>query len=501
MTGVAHRYRVVVVGAGFGGLTMGAELLAHGIEDFLILEEGAEVGGVWRENTYPGCSCDVPSHLYSFDFDRWRDRLLRFPDQATILEYMRSVADRNGLRERLHVGTAVRAAHYDDATGTWTVTDTRGARIETEAVVWAVGQLHLPAVPDIAGADEFGGRLLHTARWDRTVDLSGHIAVVGTGSSAAQLVPRLARTAASVTVYQRTPAWILPKPPARFGPLARTALRLPGVHELYRAALSHGADLVMAPIMRRGWSARPAEWVARAHLRHQVPDPVLRERLTPHYRIGEKRILVDSAFYPALDAPHVHLVTEAIDHLDRDGIRTTDGTHRPADTIVWATGFRATEFFDGITVRGRDGADLHTRWAEAGGPEAFFGLAVPGGFPNMFLIAGPNSFTPANSNPTIKAHQTRYIRACLEYSAELGAPVEIAPAAMAEFRSWLDARLADTVWARGVRTWFTRADGRITNPWPASVREFGRRLGRHRPAGTFVPARTADLADSTRVMP
>ncbi|MGW5571688.1 flavin-containing monooxygenase [Nocardia thailandica] len=495
-----HRYRVVVVGAGFGGLTMGAELLDAGIEDFLILEEGAEVGGVWRENTYPGCSCDVPSHLYSLDFDRWRDRLLRFPDQATILDYLRSVTDRTGLRRHLRVDTAISAARYDDATGTWTLTSTRGERIDAEAVVWAIGQLHRPALPDIAGAEEFRGRTLHTARWDHSADLTGHVAVVGTGSSATQLVPELARTAASVTVYQRSAPWILPKPAARFGPLARAALRIPGLHSLYRAALSCGADLVMAPIMRRGWSARPAEWVARAHLRRQVPDPVLRARLTPHYRIGEKRILVDSAYYPALGLPNVHLVTDPIDRVGPDGIHTADGTHRPADTIVWATGFRASAFFEEITVQGRNGADLHEVWARAGRPEAFFGLAVPGGFPDMFLIAGPNSFTPANSNPSIKARQTRYIRACLEYGAEVGGPVEIEPAAMAEFRRWLDARLADSVWSGGVPTWFTRADGQITNPWPGTVREFGRRLARHHPSRVFrrTGVRTPPLANSTR---
>ncbi|MGW6728796.1 flavin-containing monooxygenase [Nocardia sp. NPDC055029] len=495
-----RRHKVVIVGAGFGGLTMGAELLAAGIDDFLILEEGHEVGGVWRENTYPGCSCDVPSHLYSFAFDRWRDRQMRYPDQATILRYMCAVADDNGLRERIRVDTAITAARFHDADGTWTLTTTGGHHIHAEAVVWAIGQLHRPAVPQIPGASEFGGRVFHSARWDHTADLSGHIAVVGTGSSATQMVPELARTAESVTVFQRTPAWILPKPAAGFGPLTRTALRVPGLHGLYRSALHHGADLVLAPIMHRGWSARPAEWIARAHLRRQVPDAGLREQLRPRYRIGEKRILLDSAFYPALAQPHVRLVTDPIERLTHDGVRTSDGRHHQADTVVWATGFRATEFFDGVTITGTGGVDLHSQWARAGRPEAFFGLAVAG-FPNMFMIAGPNSFTPSSSNPSIKAIQARYIRACLDRSVELGRPVEVTPAAMETYRGWLDAQLGASVWPDGVQTWFTRPDGQITNAWPATVREFGRQLDRYRPAEAFARVDPApEQLDVTQVL-
>ncbi|GGK69091.1 flavin-containing monooxygenase [Nocardia camponoti] len=487
MSAPTPRHRVVIVGAGFGGLTMGAELLDAGIHDFLILEEGPDVGGVWRENTYPGCSCDVPSHLYSFAFDSWRDRGLRYPAQATILDYMRSVTERAGLRDRLRVDTAIGDARYHDDDGTWTLTTTRGQLIHADAVVWAVGQLHRPQIPVIPGIAEFGGRAFHSARWDDTAELSGHVAIVGTGSSAAQMLPEIARTAATVTVYQRTPAWTLPKPSARFGPVTRSLLRVPGAHDLYRAALHHGADLALAPIMHRGWSARPAEWLARAHLRRQVPDRALREQLTPHYRIGEKRILLDSGFYPALTQPHVHLVTDPIERLTHDGIRTVDGTHRPADTVVWATGFRATAFLEGITVLGRGGIDLHTSWAQAGRPGAFLGLAVPG-FPNMFLIAGPNSFTPSNSNPTVKAHQSRYIRTCLELGERLNSPVEVSAGAMARFGDWLDKQLAASVWPDGVPSWFKRTDGQITNPWPATVREFGRQLRRYHPDEAFVPA-------------
>ncbi|MFD4352583.1 flavin-containing monooxygenase [Nocardia sp. NPDC058518] len=486
MTGPTIKHDVVVVGAGFGGLTMAAELKKAGARDFLILEEGPEVGGVWRENTYPGCSCDVPAHLYSFAFDPYRDVRVRYPDQQAILTYMREVADRNGLREHLRCNASVVSAHYSDTDRTWTLCTGTGDLIRTDAVVWALGQLHRPAIPQLRGTEIFGGRAFHSARWDHTADLSGQVAVVGTGSSAAQMIPELARTAAGVTVYQRSPSWVLPKPAASFGPISRWALtHVPGLHELYRAGISHAADMVLAPIMRGGWSARPAELAARGHLRRHVRDRELRAALTPDYRIGEKRILLDSGFYPALTQPHVELVTDRIDRLSPDGIRTVDGTERRADVIVWATGFRAPAFLGGVQIRGRGGLDLHDQWRRRGRPTAFYGLAVPG-FPNLYMIAGPHSFTPSNSNPSLKQHQARYIMRCLALSTGLGAPLEVTERAMATYLDRLDHALAQTIWCGGVATaWWKRADGTITNAWPGTVSEFENAITASDPSTSF----------------
>jgi cation diffusion facilitator CzcD-associated flavoprotein CzcO len=470
---------VIVVGAGFGGLGIARELKQTGIQRFLVFEENREVGGVWWDNTYPGANCDIPSHLYSFAFDPWVDPAIRYPDQRALLDYLRGIADRHGLRPHLRLNTTVAAATYCEDDGRWTITTRRGETYRTDNVVWAVGQLHRPHIPEIPGHTEFAGAAFHSARWDHSIEWAGRdVAVIGTGSSGVQIVPEMARTARSVTVYQRTPAWIVPKPAARFGPVTRWMLgHVPGAHRGYRAGLYHGADLVLAPIMRGGWSARPAEWVARAHLRRQIPDPVLRSKLTPRYRIGEKRILLANGFYPALMQPHVSLVTDPIERI------TADGTDRHADVIVYATGFRAPELLGGIKIRGRNGINLHDRWAQAGRPEAFLGLAVPG-FPNMYMIAGPNSFTPANSNPAIKDFQARYIVRCLQLSARLGNPIEVTPAAMAAYRRWLDSAIAATVWPTGVPTWFKRADGEVTNPWPGSAARFDR-MTRRDPAACF----------------
>ncbi|MGY1965550.1 flavin-containing monooxygenase [Nocardia gipuzkoensis] len=479
--------QVIVVGAGFGGLGIARELKQAGV-DFLVLEENREVGGVWWDNSYPGANCDVPSHLYSYDFAPWRDIAVRYPDQRAILSYLRGIADRHGLRPHLRLDTAVAAATYCDDDGRWTITTHRGDTYRADHVVWAVGQLHRPRIPDIPGRSEFGGAAFHSARWDHSVEWAERdVAVIGTGSSGAQIVPELARTAAQVTVYQRTPAWILPKPGQRFGPVTRWILgHVPGAHRLYRAGLYRGADLVLAPIMRGGWSARPAAWAARAHLRRQVPDPALRSKLAPRYRIGEKRILLADEFYPALMQPHVELVTDPIERITADGIRTADGTDRHADVIVYATGFRAPELMGGIKILGRNGVNLHDWWARAGRPEAFLGLAVPG-FPNMYMIAGPNSFTPANSNPSIKAFQARYIIRCLQLSARLGAPIEVTSPAMAAYRGWLDKAIADTVWPTGVPAWFKRVDGAVTNPWPGTAAQFDR-MTRQDPATSFAAA-------------
>ncbi|MEV4156835.1 NAD(P)/FAD-dependent oxidoreductase [Nocardia salmonicida] len=486
MTEPMIKHGVVVVGAGFGGLTMAAELKHAGVENFLILEEGPEVGGVWRENTYPGCSCDVPAHLYSFAFDPYRDARVRYPGQQAILTYMREVTDRNGLRPHLRCDTAVVAADYSDTDRTWTLTTTTGELIRTDAVVWALGQLHRPAIPRLRGAETFGGPAFHSARWDHTADLSGQIAVVGTGSSAAQMIPELARVAAGVTVYQRSPSWVLPKPAASYGPVSRWALtRVPGLHGLYRAGIYHAADMVLAPIMRAGWSARPAELLARAYLRRRVRDRELRAELTPDYRIGEKRILLDNGYFPALTQPHVELVTDRIDRLTPDGIRTVDGTERRAEVIVWATGFRAPEFFAVVRIRGRGGVDLHDRWRREGRPTAFYGLAVRG-FPNLYMIAGPHSFTPSNSNPTIKQHQAGYIMRCLALGARSGAPMEVTERALASYLDRLDRALARTVWCDGVATaWWKRVDGTVTNAWPGTVREFEHAIVHSDPAESF----------------
>jgi len=473
---------VAIVGAGFGGLGMAAALKRAGMDSFTVFEKGDGVGGIWRDNTYPGCGCDVPSHLYSFSFAPYRSDTVRYPGQRDILAYLQDTTDLEGLRRHLRTNTEISSAEYDEATTRWTLTTRDGDRHTADVVVFAVGQLHRPKLPDIAGREDFTGPAFHTAQWDHAQDLTGRrVAVIGTGSSAAQLVPRLAEAAGRVTVYQRTANWVIPKPANEFGPLTRQAFgRLPALQSAFRAATYLAADMGLSPVVSRGWSARPLTWLARRHLRRQVPDPVLRAKLTPNHPIGCKRIVIDSAFYPALNQDNVDLVADTIERIDATGIRTADGTHRAADVIVYSTGFRASEFLVPLDVRGRAGARLHDRWT--GGAEAYLGIAYPE-FPNMFLIHGPNTILGHNSNVFIIECQVHYIMNCLRLLRDARA-IEVRAEAMAAYRQWLDRTLAGTVWQAGCQSWYQNPAGRVTNPWPMSTMHY-RRLTRRDPRPAF----------------
>ncbi|MBF6171142.1 flavin-containing monooxygenase [Nocardia blacklockiae] len=474
---------VAIVGAAFSGIGMAARLKRRGITNFVLLEKADEVGGIWRDNTYPGCACDVPQQLYSYSFRPARGAAVRYPGQPEILAYLRRTVDAEGLRPHLRCDAAVVEAVYD-ASGHWTLTTTRGDRYRARHLVWAVGLLHRPYLPDIAGRNIFQGTAFHTARWDHDHDLSGRtVAVIGTGASAVQLVPEIAQRARRVLVYQRTPHWVLPRPPERFGAL-RTEMftHAPALQSVYRAVVFLGADLALTPIMTRGWSARPATWLARRHLHRQVADPVLRARLTPGYPLGAKRILLANHWYPALSRDDVDLVTAPIRRITSDGIVAEDG-YRSVDTIIWATGFRASEYLVPTRIIGRDGIDLHTVWAD--GAFAYLGVAVPG-FPNMFIHAGPSSFTGHGSNPYIHERQSELAINAIAWQREIGAAaIEIRPEVMHRYQRWLDHALARTVWST-THSWYRTETGRIVTPWPGSARLFAR-LARCHPAGLFTP--------------
>ncbi|WP_433574190.1 flavin-containing monooxygenase [Nocardia brasiliensis] len=477
------RYTAIIVGAGFGGICMGAALKRAGVGDFLILEKASEVGGVWRDNIYPGCNCDVPSHLYSLSFAPYRDRHVRYPGQEQILAYLHHVADAEGLVPHLRVDCAVSTATYLEDRQCWEVITGGGERLEAEVVVFAVGQLHRPRLPEIPGRADFAGPAFHTAQWDRGRDLRGlDVAVIGTGSSAAQVLPTLASIAATVRVFQRTPHWVLPKPSRDFGRLTRATLSLPGAHDLYRRALYYGADMVLAPVMWRGWSARPVQWFAQRYLDRAVRDRDLRAAVTPTYPIGGKRIVFASDYYSTLSRPNVELIAAPITRMTKDTIVTGDSGEHRADAVVFATGFTASDFLAPIRVYGAGGAELAKRWSD--GATALLGVAVPG-FPNMFMVAGPNSFNSAGSNPELKELQVQYILDCLRWRKQVGAAaIEVTERAMARYERWLDRTIASTVWP-STPSWFRHRRGRVTNPWPRSARMYRRMLGNHQPETTF----------------
>ncbi|MGR6916174.1 flavin-containing monooxygenase [[Actinomadura] parvosata] len=479
---------VAIVGSGFGGLCMAIQLERAGIRSYTVYEKAGDLGGTWRDNSYPGAGCDIPSHLYSYSFEKYTSWTRRYPEQPEILAYLEHCADKYHVRRKIRFNTEVRRAVFDGAK--WQVT-TAGGTEAFDVVVMGVGQLNRPRLPDIPGMAEFEGVSFHSARWNHAHDLTGRrVAVIGNGSSAAQLIPRVAERAEHLYVFQRTPNWVIPKPDATFGPLTRLALHhVPGLQRAYREWIYRYAETTLYPALAQGWSVRLLKQRALRHLRDQVPDPALRARLTPDYPPGCKRVVIDSTFYPALTRPNVSLVTDRIVRVTAKGIETTEGTHE-ADTIVYATGFKSTEFLAPMEVVGREGQSLEERWA--GGAEAYLGISVPA-FPNLFLLYGPNTNLGHNSIIFMIECQVDHVMACLPHLAVNG-PIEVRAEVMAAWRRQLDAAMERMVWGAGCQSWYKTASGRITNNWPGPTTLYRRLTTRppqpaYRPIGPPQPAR------------
>ena len=382
-------HRVVVIGAGFGGIGMAIALKRAGIDDFLVLDRADDLGGIWRDNSYPGLTCDIPSQLYSFSFRPWHWSR-RFPARQEVLAYLHGLVAEHDLGPHFRFGRGVVAAEFDADSATWRLTLEDGASLQAKAVVCAVGQLGRPSLPDIAGRDEFAGPWWHSGRWNHEAELAGRrVAVVGTGASAIQFVPEIAKVAGHVDVYQRSAPYVLPKAdrPYRDAELAAFD-RLPLVRKadrlrifLYGELLTSG--FVLSPKLLTG-----PMLLWRRQLRRQIADPRLRAKCVPDYVMGCKRVVFSNDWYPALVRPDVELVTDRIERIVPEGVVTADGTTRAADVIIYGTGFDAVSFLSPIRVTGLDGAELREAWRD--GAQAYLGITVSG-FPNFFMLYGPNT--------------------------------------------------------------------------------------------------------------
>jgi len=458
-------YRVAVIGAGFGGIGMAIALERAGIEDFVILDRADDLGGTWRDNSYPGLTCDIPSQLYSFSFRPWRWSR-RFPARDEILAYLHALVAEHGLRPRLRLGHGVDAAAFDEARSLWTLTLDDGSTLEAAAVVCAVGQLGRPVLPDIPRRDEFAGPSWHSARWNHDVDLAGRrVAVIGTGASAIQFVPEIAKTAAHVDVYQRTPPYVLPKAdrPYRDGEL-NLFDRLPAVRKAERLRIFlYGELLTTGFVLSPKVLALPmAMW--RRQLRTAIADPGLRARCVPDYVMGCKRVVFSNDWYPALARPDVDLITEPIERIVPDGVVTADGAARPADVIVYATGFAATQFLMPMQVTGRGGGQLHEAWRD--GAHAYLGVTVAG-FPNFFMLYGPNTNLGGNSIIYMLEGQIGYVLGALRaLQAQNLAWLDVRPDVQDTFNAWVQSASRTSVWETGCHNWYTTGSGRNVNNWP-----------------------------------
>lgn len=469
-----HVWEVAIIGAGAGGIGLGARLRKAGIEDFVIFERDEGVGGTWRANRYPGAACDVPSHLYSFSFALKPDWSRTYATQPEILEYLEACADRFGLRPHLRCRTGIIAAEWLEAERCWRLTDQFRREHRARVVVSAVGLFTSPAYPAIDGLHGFTGPVVHSARWSPDLDLAGkRVGVVGTGASAVQLVPAIADEAAHVTVFQRSPAWIFPRydpeitpeEQRRFArnPLARRRHRWQ-IYRLFEDATVFRLD---------DPKAAELEQIARDHLERKVRDPALRAALTPDFPIGCKRILVSSDYYRALQRDDVELVTEPIVRLEADAAVTAGaaaedgnggGRRHDLDVVVLATGFRATEYLHNIDVRGRDGRRLRDEWGSR--PRAHLGMTVAG-FPNFFLLYGPNTNQGGNSIIFILEAQARYVVAALRRMRRRRLEViEVKRRVMERYQRRIDAAMAGTVWTAGCGNYFRTADGHVATQLP-----------------------------------
>ncbi|MEV5408094.1 NAD(P)/FAD-dependent oxidoreductase [Thermopolyspora sp. NPDC052614] len=472
---------IVIIGSGFAGLGMAIRLKDAGYHDFVVLEKAGRLGGTWRDNSYPGCSCDVPSYLYSFSFALHPGWTQVFSPQREIWDYLEWCADRYGVRRHIRFGREVAELEYDDARRRWRVVLAGGQVVTANAVVAGFGALHVPSYPDIPGRERFTGPAFHSARWDHSQDLTGkRVAVIGTGASAIQFIPEIAARAGRLTVFQRTAPWVQPRPDRATSPRLRRLLRtVPLANRALRIAIYWGLELrglgftVHPRLMRR-----QAETALR-YLERQVPDPRLRARLTPGYGIGCKRILLSSVYYPALQRDNVELVTDRVTEIRERSILDAGGREHEVDVIVYGTGFKVTESLAELRITGRGGRKIQDAWRDR--VEAYLGTTVAG-FPNLFFLSGPNTGLGHTSVVFMMEAQTHYILECLRLLSRTGArALDVRPGAQREFNRRLRRRLDRRVWSTGgCRSWYL--DGKGGNPtiWPGTTAEFWARTRRVR---------------------
>ena len=478
--GHGPRVRVAIVGSGFSGLGMAIELKRRGMDDFVVLERSDDVGGTWRDNTYPGCQCDVPSHLYSFSFAPNPYWSRTYSTQPEIQAYLRRCARTYGVLPHVRFRHEVTRASWDEDGRCWRLDTSRGV-LTADVLVAAHGALAEPAIPPMPGLERFGGTTFHSAGWNHDSELRGkRVAVIGTGASAIQIVPRIRPEVERLHVFQRTPAWVLPHTDR---PVTRTEQRLyltfPLLQKLVRAAIYCSRELLVLGLAKDPRLVAPLRSLATAHLRRQVRDPELRRKLMPRFSPGCKRLLLSNDFYPALQEANVELVTEPILELREEGIATGDGRVRDVDTLVFGTGFRVTDNPVAHRLVGRGGRSLSEAWG-ADGMRAYLGTTIPG-FPNFFLMTGPNTGIGHTSLLVMIEAQVHYILECLRFMRQRAvAEVEVRSEAVAEYNREIEAKLERTVWnAGGCRSWYLDPTGRNPTIWPdftwrfrARTREF-----------------------------
>jgi cation diffusion facilitator CzcD-associated flavoprotein CzcO len=492
--------RVAIIGSGFSGLCLGMQLKRAGIDSFTIFEKAGRLGGTWRENTYPGAACDVPSFAYCFSFAQKTDWTRKWSPQPEILEYMDDCARKFGVLEHIRFDTEIAGARFDETAQVWRLRTVAGEEVEADVLVSAVGQLNRPHVPELPGLDRFRGEKFHSARWNHGYDLRGkRVAVVGNAASAIQFIPQIAPEVERLFVLQRSPNWMLPRGDRAYAELEkRLFTRFPRLAKLHRWQIWLRYETRFFPIIRRHkLMSRLAEKVGRDYVEAEITNPALRAVLIPDYPIGGKRVLISDDYFQALRRDNVEVVTTGIDRFEEDAVVMRDGRRLEVDCVILATGFESTSFLAPMTIHGTGGRSIHDEWR--GHARAYLGLTAPG-FPNLFMMYGPNTNLGHNSIIFMIECQTQYIMGCLQQMRARGLQtIEIRRDVLDAYYARITRSLEGTAWAATGKSWYKTADGTITNNWPGTTVRYWWETRRPDLGVYRVAAKAAARADERRV--
>ena len=461
--------RIAIIGSGFAGLCLAIQLKKRGVETFTLFEKADRLGGTWRDNTYPGACCDVPAFSYCFSFEQKTDWSRKWAPQSEILEYMESCARKYDLGRHIRLNTEIAAARWDANEGVWRLKTARGEEIVADVLVSGTGQLNRPFIPKIEGLENFKGLSFHSARWRHDVDLTGlNVAVVGNAASAIQFIPVIAAKVHRLTIFQRSANWMVPRGDRAYTEVEKQRFARHRPLALAYRWFIYFRHEINWPIFRRvRFFADRAQKIAERYLRSTVKDPQLQQTQIPDYPFGGKRMLISDDYFPTLNRENVEVVLSPIDHVTQDAVVTKDGRNVPADVIVLATGFQSTSFLAPMEIVGAEGRSLDQEWH--GVPRAYLGITVAG-FPNLFLMYGPNTNLGHNSIIFMIECQTNYILGCLDEMDSRGlASIDLRRDVMESFDARVQKELQDTAWAATGKSWYKNDDGRITNNWSGST--------------------------------
>ena len=472
---------VAIIGSGFSGIGMAIQLKKASIDNFRIFERSQDVGGTWRDNTYPGCACDVPSHLYSFSFEPNPNWPRKFSAYNDIHAYLKRCFDKHQLDKNTVFGADISECIFDEHANQWVIKTSAGDDYRARFLVVGTGPLNKPVIPNFPGADTFTGKSFHSSEWDHDYDVSDKkVAVIGTGASAIQIVPSIADKVESLTLFQRTPPWIIPRWDRKISKFEQTLYKfLPPLRWLYRNLIYWYLEQSGATFVTNLGVHKNVEKLARWHMKKAIDDPELREKITPSYRIGCKRILLSDDYYPALNRDNVDVVTEGISKIATDGVVTADGSHHKLDAIIYATGFAATDFVTPMHVYGLGGKELSQHWKHSA--ETLLGITTAG-FPNLFFLIGPNTGLGHNSMVFMIEAQVNYIISCLKSVRRKNVSrLDLKPEVQQAFSGELQAKMEKTAWMSGCKSWYLSPDGKNYTLWPGFTVSYWMKTRRFNP--------------------